>query len=138
MKKIYTSNYARNSSNPNAVAISGAIPEWYEGDWMKILAPKKDMVGRLKNNSPNYSQRKYTRDYLELLKSRNLTPEKVIKMIPANAILLCYESPGDFCHRRLLADWLTRHTGIEIPEWQNEKEENESDRNKVVDSILDF
>jgi uncharacterized protein (DUF488 family) len=24
-------------------------------------------------------------------------------------ILLCYEKPGDFCHRHLVADWLTKN-----------------------------
>ncbi|MDD3404956.1 MAG: DUF488 family protein [Paludibacteraceae bacterium] len=31
--------------------------------------------------------------------------------------LCCYEKPGDFCHRHLLAGWLTKETGVEIIEY---------------------
>lgn len=31
-------------------------------------------------------------------------------------VLLCYETPKDFCHRRLAADWLMRSLGVSIPE----------------------
>lgn len=31
--------------------------------------------------------------------------------------LCCYEKPGDFCHRHLLAEYLTKHTGIEVKEF---------------------
>jgi uncharacterized protein (DUF488 family) len=29
---------------------------------------------------------------------------------------LCHEKAGEFCHRRLIADWLNRELGIEVPE----------------------
>ena len=31
--------------------------------------------------------------------------------------LCCYEKPGDFCHRHILAKWITENTGIEITEF---------------------
>jgi hypothetical protein len=31
-------------------------------------------------------------------------------------ILLCYESPGQFCHRRILAEWLFEQAGLEVSE----------------------
>ncbi len=138
MKKIYTSNYARHGNNPNAVGISLTVPDWYEGSRYEYLAPKSEMVGKIKKGSANYNQRKYTRDYIDLIKARNVTPQKLIDAIPDGTILLCYESPGTFCHRRVLAEWVERHTGFIIPEWKNEKEEDEETQNKVVDSILDF
>ena len=33
-----------------------------------------------------------------------------------NAVMLCYEKPGDFCHRHLIADWITKNTGITVEE----------------------
>lgn len=30
--------------------------------------------------------------------------------------LCCYEKPGDFCHRHLLAEYLTKNTGVEVTE----------------------
>lgn len=138
MKKIYTSNYARHGNNPNAIAISLTIPEWYEGNRLEYLAPKSDMVGKIKKSEANYNQRKYTREYLDLLKARNIKPEWLLEQLSDGAILLCYEKPGDFCHRRILADWIERHTGVVVPEWKNEKEKEAENQNKVVDSILDF
>jgi len=138
MKTIYTSNYARHGNNPNAIAISLTVPEWYEGTRLEYLAPKSDMVGKIRKGSENYNQRKYTREYLDLLKGRNVQPQKLVDSLPDGTILLCYESPGDFCHRRLLADWIERHTGVVVPEWKNEKEKEAENQNKVVDSILDF
>jgi uncharacterized protein YeaO (DUF488 family) len=31
-------------------------------------------------------------------------------------VLLCYEPPGAWCHRILLAEWITGHLQVEIPE----------------------
>ncbi|MDV6237616.1 DUF488 family protein [Leptospira ellisii] len=43
--------------------------------------------------------------------------------------LLCYEKPGDFCHRRLVAEWLERKTGIEVPEFSQVKKEETNQPN---------
>lgn len=31
--------------------------------------------------------------------------------------LCCYEKPGDFCHRHILAEWITKNTGIKVTEF---------------------
>ena len=33
--------------------------------------------------------------------------------------LICYEKPTDFCHRHLVAQWLSK-IGIECKEWRNQ------------------
>ncbi len=138
MKKIYTSNYARHSANPNAIGISLIVPEWYEGTTQPNLAPTSDMVFSLKRDKKGYNQRKYVRDYIDLMHERKINPHKLVKSWEPNTILLCYETPTDFCHRRILADWIQEHTGFVIPEWQNEKELELSKQNDVVDSIVSF
>ena len=30
--------------------------------------------------------------------------------------MLCWEPPGKFCHRRLVAKWLEEHLGVDVPE----------------------
>ena len=45
-----------------------------------------------------------------------LNPRKVFDEIGENSILLCYEKSGKFCHRRLVADWIEKELGIEVPE----------------------
>lgn len=39
--------------------------------------------------------------------------------IPFNIYLVCYEKPGDFCHRHLVASWMNQ-MGIKVKEWKNE------------------
>lgn len=47
-----------------------------------------------------------------------LDPQKVFNDLRPDAILLCWEPPGKFCHRRLVAEWLESHLGIEVPEYE--------------------
>lgn len=37
---MFTSYFAKNANNKNAVSISGKCPEWYKGKEYKKLAPK--------------------------------------------------------------------------------------------------
>jgi uncharacterized protein (DUF488 family) len=45
-----------------------------------------------------------------------LSPGQVFQDLGEEAILLCWEEPGEFCHRRLVANWLEEALGISIPE----------------------
>jgi uncharacterized protein (DUF488 family) len=58
----------------------------------------------------------YASLYFELLESRKLDPHKIVEELGEDAVLLCYEKPGDFCHRRLVAAWIKEGTGIDVPE----------------------
>lgn len=40
----------------------------------------------------------------------------------ADPILLCYETPSKFCHRRLVAQWLEQSLNIQVPEVRIEPE----------------
>ncbi len=35
---------------------------------------------------------------------------------PYEPLLLCYEKPGEFCHRRLVANWFEQHLGVTVDE----------------------
>jgi len=39
----------------------------------------------------------------------------------SDVALCCYEKPMDFCHRHILAKWLTKQTGIEVKEFEDKK-----------------
>ena len=47
---------------------------------------------------------------------RCLDAKQVVADLGTDAILLCYEKPGEMCHRRLVAEWLERATGLLVPE----------------------
>jgi hypothetical protein len=34
----------------------------------------------------------------------------------AEPVLLCYEEPGELCHRRIVAAWFERKLKIKVPE----------------------
>ena len=45
----------------------------------------------------------------------NLDPAKVYADL-SDAILLCWERPGEDCHRRLVAEWIESSLGVKVPE----------------------
>lgn len=57
------------------------------------------------------SYRKACQEILE-----GLDPQKVFDDLAEDAILLCWEAPGKFCHRRLVAAWLEEKLGVQMPE----------------------
>ena len=40
---------------------------------------------------------------------RGYSDEEAGKVVP---VLLCWESPGDFCHRRMIAKWIEEEKGV--------------------------
>jgi uncharacterized protein (DUF488 family) len=46
-----------------------------------------------------------------------LDPAKVLDDLGGGAILMCWEKPGEDCHRRLVAEWLEKHLSIKVPEF---------------------
>ncbi|CAK0775614.1 hypothetical protein CCP3SC15_5240003 [Gammaproteobacteria bacterium] len=46
----------------------------------------------------------------------SLNPEHVLRELGDGAIMLCWENPGEFCHRNLAAAWLHNRTGVEVAE----------------------
>ena len=44
--------------------------------------------------------------------------DEIIRFFGDDATLLCFEKAGEFCHRRLVAEWIEKGTGVEVPELQ--------------------
>ncbi len=81
---------------------------------MVNVAPTRYMI------SAACSHDEYLRLYNNILESQDA--KKVVEQIKTlsdgqDVALCCYEKPGDFCHRHILAKWLTEKTGIEIKEF---------------------
>ena len=123
---IYTSYFAMtkkllNAGFDNLVAISGSVPEFYSKQ-IEIdnrlkrcleIAPKKDWWFDWKNGKISNDQFKelYYKTVLEKIDIENL-----LKKLGDNAVFLCYEKPGDFCHRHLFATYLKEKNGLEVVE----------------------
>lgn len=111
---MFTSYYAKHGTDRNAVAISAKPPDWYVGVTYPLLAPSWDLINGVKSGS--MSEDEYTERYLKLLKKRGASPYRTLSDLGDQAILLCFETPDKFCHRRIVADWIEFTLGIVVPE----------------------
>ena len=118
--KIYTSYFANSRAlakvNVMQVSIARYSPSWFYGPRYIVVAPTSYML------SGTCSHEEYLCKYDEILS--RLDPKKVVDDIAAishgkDVALCCYEKPSDFCHRHLLAEWLTKH-GYDVKEWELE------------------
>lgn len=107
---MQTSSFAQNADHPDAVAISLTVPPGYRGRRCQKLAPRRDML--------RMSRTEYTPMYLAQLD--HLDPRALLEELGENAVLLCFERPGQFCHRRLVAEWLEEKLGIVVPEFREQ------------------
>lgn len=120
---IKTSNYYSDWNNPNAISIAKYDGRRYSGKYKgphyKDLAPNDDIWDKYKHD-PDYNSERYTADFLKQLAA--LDPLKVYQDLCAlrpgctEIVLLCFEPPGEFCHRRLVAEWLGEALGMKIDE----------------------
>ena len=127
---MFTSYYAKSGSDPRAISISAKAPDWFVGRRYTPLAPTWGIINAYKVGSITKDQ--YRDKYLNILIDRKLTPTKVLDDLGDDAILLCYETPTDFCHRHIVAEWITNETGIIVRELSMIKPDT------IVDSCFEF
>jgi len=97
---------------PEAVSIAGKAPNWYKGREYKKLAPKYHFFKKYKEDGDeSYYTKQYYKEVLD-----KLDPQEVYGELGENAIMLCWEKPGQFCHRRVVAEWLEKALGIVVKE----------------------
>ena len=134
-----TGNYASvKSGNTLSVTGDGGNAWGYFGPAYKKLAPKLVTYLPYAEKSQKLielrSDALRVKEYLELrrqiedeyiesyynLRLKNLNVEELLitlyNKFGDNIILLCHEPVEEFCHRRLLADYIELKTGIYIPE----------------------
>ena len=112
---IYTGYYACLNEYIDAglvpISIAGKAPKFYCGYEYKVLAPKYDFFIRWKQGEiDNFKYAElYNKEVLSKLDAIDVCID-LYNMSNGNAVvLLCYEKPGDFCHRHIVADWLEKH-----------------------------
>ena len=130
---MFTSYYARDANHPNAYCISAWPPKWADGiACLQWLAPSHKLITQILRDEVTIEQ--YESLYLEEMQQKG-SAEYIYSLIPDGAILLCYERPGESCHRRVLADWLTEELGVDIPELATVSSSNTID---PIDDLLTF
>ena len=132
---IYTSYFAMIRNFPDnvcPVSISRFPPKWYHGKALRV-APSAELLNDIKHGNGSLEERieRYTKEYNKFLEE-NVTVDRIkagmMKWFPEtsdglpvwesetdHAALCCFEKPDDFCHRHLLADFLTER-GLPIRE----------------------
>jgi uncharacterized protein (DUF488 family) len=94
------------------VSIASRAPLWYTGRQYKKLAPKLWFFKKYKQDGDEaFYREQYQKEILD-----QLDPAEVYKELGERAVLLCYEKPGDFCHRHIVSEWFEKHLGIQITE----------------------
>jgi hypothetical protein len=119
---IYTSYFSKWKKVPHPISIARISPKWYDGEINEDFAPSRGLLFDWKDNK--LTKKEYTERYLGELNSRGITLGNITTMIPDGCTLLCWEKPGDFCHRHILS-WILNKLGIEAKEW-DENEDNQS------------
>ena len=120
---LMTSYYAnlrkvRKERDLTPISISLKTPQWSQVDLQyQRLAPKRWMLQATKE--------RYTKAYNEQLAKLNPnTVRSQLRILAGEGftpVMLCYEaqpfSESNWCHRRMVAEWLEEALGIVIPEF---------------------
>lgn len=120
MPKVYTSYFAACGKLPKdivPISISLKKPDWYDGKEYKALAPKPGFFQRWRVNHDNQAYiASFREQVLGKLDAKNVC-EDLLRLSGGHPMaLLCYERPGEFCHRHLVAQWLTAN-GCPVEEY---------------------
>jgi hypothetical protein len=86
-------------------------------DWAGLrfpaLAPTSNMFQEIKSGKINKIE--YEHRYREEVLGK--LDAGYIYIMLKNNVLLCWEPPGEFCHRRIIASWIKEELGYDVPEW---------------------
>jgi uncharacterized protein YeaO (DUF488 family) len=118
---IYTSYFAllrKIDPQLSPVSIARFPPKWFDGYEMKELAPDQKLLWKAKQGKINKEE--YAKKYMAQIQKRFephvLYEELEEEFNGKDIVLLCFEKKGEFCHRRLLAEWLEVALGIRVKE----------------------
>lgn len=127
---LYTSYYGNPCLDQNKVfpvQVSNSAPEGFSIKYVlkEVIPSWKDIVEPYKENL--LSEVEYMVKYKRMLDSQEFAIRIMLEEIKEKAstlglqdiVLLCYEKPGRFCHRHILAEWIKEKTGEEIKEYTN-------------------
>lgn len=107
---IFTSNFKIAGHLPQAVAICRGLPRGWKGRAYRPLAPSWPLIKA--QMPPSDFIKAYHAEVLS-----KLNPQQVLQDLGGDDfIMLCWEPPGVFCHRQVVAAWLKKELGLEIPE----------------------
>jgi uncharacterized protein YeaO (DUF488 family) len=111
------------------ISISLFTPKWAKIDgYFRSLNPTEQLLREAKSGliSSEKAMKKYRDEVLGKLspiKVYEELREMLNKSGKKDLALLCYEKPGEICHRRFVAEWLEAGNSISVPEYVIEDEQ---------------
>ena len=122
---MHTGYFARLKDYKYPISICGKAPDFYTGPQLKILAPKFWFFKEFKDQKSehyldiDFYTKNFKLEVLDKLQIENVI-QRIQNIYPNVSLdditLICYEKPSDFCHRHLVANWLTEN-GYTCSEW---------------------
>lgn len=109
--KVWTSYFGqmRKISTMDCVPVAVCLypPKWYDGAVCDKLAPTHEMMmGMRKEETRDFFAIKYEEEILGRLKREEILEELQRISDGKDVVLVCYEKPTDFCHRKLIGKWI--------------------------------
>jgi uncharacterized protein (DUF488 family) len=95
------------------VAICIYPPLDWSGAKFPALEPSRKLF--FERKAEHITQEEYEKGYRGEILSQ-LDPKNIYDQLK-DQVILCWEAPGKFCHRRIVAKWIFENLGIEVPEW---------------------
>lgn len=125
--KIYTSYYGNIkkviSSDLRPLGITLFPPRWLtQVANYELLAPTKQIFY---GNPDRYEY--LFKNHLKMIPAKKVIQDLKEWSAKKPVCLLCYEKPGEFCHRHLVAEWL-REYGVEVEEFDHKVESEKLDK----------
>ena len=119
--ELFTSRWANRDLahlDVTPVGISRGVPRWrlpYRYKKLPMLAPSREAF---RIEDPKEFERVYRTELEEIGAERITQALRVISQEHGGKplVCLCWERSGEFCHRRVWADWWLEQTGQRVPE----------------------
>ena len=127
MNRVFTGNYEECKIG-NLISISGNRGKSvnFEGKAIPKLAPQKAFWNIWHENIGKISEEENTKYYIKEYYKQvldNLDIEELLKD-EKDPILLCFEKGQDFCHRHVLAEFISIKYGINVPDIKIDENQN--------------
>lgn len=120
--KIYTSYFSnmREITKRHIIPINIALwpPRFFKGKSLRYVAPSRSILKDTKSDEEYI--RRYRNEILSNLDIDRLLRDLEILSEGQDVALLCYEKPGDLCHRHLLAEYMNEH-GYDVHELEKKE-----------------
>jgi len=109
---IFKTSYFAKYKGENGIAVSVTIPKNWSGGLIRELNPPFYLLNQYKKGLVTDSQ------YIEIYNKKvlnNLDVKEIANKVNGK-VMLCWEKSGKFCHRHIVAAWLSKNLNVEVVE----------------------